>query len=156
MFFGRCPQWTLVRILILILASVVLFRFILVPVRLMGRSMEPTCHDGQIGIVNTWAYLGHQPRRGDLVGFRPDDNRQIIIKRIIGLPGERIAIHSGIVLINGQSMAEPYLTAQGAWEWPEETLGGKMFFVMGDNRIVSQQFRVDGSRIMGKLYGWHL
>ena len=155
LLFGSRPKWTLVRILILIITSLVLFKFILVPVQVDGRSMEPTCHDGQIAVINLLSFFRHQPGRGDIVGFRVANNPQIIIKRIVGLPGERIAFHSGVVFINGKSIAERYLTSQGAWEWPEETLGENTYFVTGDNRVISQQFRVERGRILGKLYSWH-
>jgi signal peptidase I len=155
LLFGPRPKWTLVRVLILIITSLVLFNWILVPVRVVGRSMEPTCYDGQIAVINSLSFIRHQPGRGDIVGFRLTNNPQIIIKRIVGLPGEHIAFHSGVVFINGKSIAEPYLTSQGAWEWPEETLAENTYFVTGDNRVISQQFRVERSRILGKLYSWH-
>lgn len=155
LLFGSRPKWTLVRILMLVVTSLVLFKLILVPVQVTGRSMEPTCYDGEISAVNVLAYVWHHPRRGDIVGFHSVNGSQIIIKRIIGLPGERIAFHSGVVFINGKSIVEPYLISQGAWEWPEETLGDNVYFVTGDNRVISQQFRVERSKILGKLYSWH-
>lgn len=154
-FVGRNPAWTFGRVAFLILGSFLIFKFVLTPVRLTGTSMEPTCYDGQIGIVNKLAYVWRNPSRGDLITFHSDDGLQIIVKRIIGLPGERIAFHSGVVFINGKQILEPYLVSKGAWEWPEETLDDKVYFVTGDNRVISQQFRVKNSKIMGKLYGWH-
>jgi len=154
-FIGRNPAWTLGRISLLILSTFLIFKFVLVPVRVSGNSMEPTCYNGQISVLNVLAYVWHPPKRGDVVGFQSDDDRQIIIKRIIGLPGEHIAFHSGVVYINGRSIAEPYLVAQGAWEWPEETLGKNVYFVTGDNRVISQQFRVESTKILGTLFCWH-
>ena len=154
-FIGRKPTFTLARVCLLIISSLLIFRFILLPVRVTGNSMEPTCYDGQISVVNDLAYIWHTPKRGDIVGFRPDNSLQIIIKRIVGLPGERIAFHSGVVYINGKSITEPYLDSQGAWEWPEETLGKNVYFVIGDNRLISQQFRIEGKRIFGKIISWH-
>src|ERR1017187_6132327 len=109
LLFGARPKWTLVRVLILIVASLVLFKGILVPVRVVGRSMEPPCYDGQIAFIISLSFFWRRPSRGEIVGFRVDNNPQIIIKRIIGLPGERVAFHSGVVFINGKSIAEPYL-----------------------------------------------
>jgi signal peptidase I len=117
--------------------------------------MEPTCYDGQISFLNVLAYVWHPPKRGDIVGFQSDDGRHIIIKRIIGLPGERIAFHSGVVYINGRSLAERYLVSQEAWEWPEETLVENVYFVTGDNRVISQQFRIGYKQILGKVINWH-
>lgn len=152
--WGKHPKWMVFRLLLLIAASAIVFKVILLPVRITGKSMEPTCHDGQLGLINSLAYVWHPPRRGDIVGFRLDNEKQIIIKRVIGLPGEQIAFHTGTVLINGEKLSEPYLTGQGAWEWPEETLGRNTYFVSGDNRIITQEFRVEGSKILGKFYNW--
>ena len=154
MLFGRKPVWTVLRVLLLIGISLLTFKFILVPVKVKGNSMEPTCYDGQIGVVNMLAYMGHQPRRRDIVVIRSED-KGLLVKRIIGLPGERIAFHRGVVLINGQRIAEPYLSDQGAWEWPEQTLGSTVFFVTGDNRVISQQLSIEGSRILGEFHSWH-
>jgi hypothetical protein len=57
-----------------------------------------------------------------------------------------------VVSINGNPIDEPYLTSLGAWEWPEETLGDNVYFVTGDNRTVSQQYRVQRGEILGKVH----
>jgi signal peptidase I len=145
----------LARIFVLVVLVAWVFEFALLPIRIAGISMEPTLSDRQVGFLNRLAYQNHLPQRGDLVGFRTEQNSTIILKRVVGLPGERIALHSGTLFINGVSTAEPYLVAKGSWEWPEETLPADVFFVMGDNRSCSQQFRVNGSKILGKLCGWH-
>jgi signal peptidase I len=155
LFWGRRPVWTAARIFVLITASLVLFKWFLHPVRITGKSMEPTFYDGQVAFINSLAYVWHPPRRGDVIGFRLEKSGQIIIKRVIGLPGERVALHIGTTFINGKSISEPYLVAKGAWEWPEETVGQNTYFVTGDNRLVSQQFRVEAGRILGRIYKWH-
>lgn len=152
LFLGKNPIWTLGRASFLVLGSILIFKFVFTPIRVTGNSMEPTCYDGQISVLNVMAYVWHPPKRGDIIGFKSEDGRKVIIKRIIGLPGERISFHSGVVYINGKSLDEPYLDAKGAWEWPEETLGENIYFVTGDNRKISQQFRVGSTNILGKLF----
>ena len=153
---GKRPLWTIARVLLLVVTALILFKLVLLPVRITGASMEPTCYNGQIGFINQLAYHWRPPRRGEIIGFRPDNRGPIIVKRIIGLPGERIAFHSGTVFINGQALAEPYLDAKGSWEWPEETLAKQTYFVTGDNRTLSMQFRVEQHTILGKLHFWRL
>jgi len=153
-FFGRHPLRTFTRIAILVLSSFLVFKFILVPVKLTGNSMDPTFCNGQNGFINKLAYVWEKPKRGDIVGFRVHGDKQIIIKRIIGMPGERIAFHSGEVFINGKGLAEPYLAAKGAWEWPEEALGDNVYFVTGDNRVISQQIRIQPDEILGTFHRW--
>jgi len=76
-----------------------------------------------------------------------------MIKRVIGRAGERIAFYSGGFFINGVQVPEPYLISPGAGEWPEETLNQNTCYVAGDNRPISQQFKVDRKQIFGKLWG---
>ena len=153
LFFGRRPHLTILRILILVVATFVTFRLILLPVRVTGLSMEPTCRDGQLGAINLLAYARQAPQRGDIVAIRMEAAEPVMLKRVIGLPGERIAFHSGALFINGVRVAEPYLTSPDTWEWPEETLDHQTYFVAGDNRSISRQFRVGRGQIFGKLFG---
>ena len=103
-------------------------------VRVDGFSMRPTLQDGEYILVNKLAYKTGEPHRGDIVVFIfPVDPQEDLIKRVIGLPGETVAIHNGIVSVNGIPLAEPYIASPPAYddEWviPEDQL-----FVLGDNR----------------------
>jgi len=151
--FGRAPRKTLLRILILVVGSFLTFKLVLMPIRVTGISMEPTCHDGQVRLLNLLAYARQEPQRGDIVGIRFGPRDPIMIKRVIGRPGDRIAFYSGVLFINGVQIMEPYLSSPGAWEWPEETLTQDTYYVAGDNRPISQQFKVDRKQIFGKLFG---
>lgn len=103
-------------------------------VRVDGFSMRPTLQDGEYILVNKLAYKTGEPHRGDIVVFIfPVDPQEDLIKRVIGLPGETVAIHNGTVSVNGIQLAEPYIASPPAYndEWivPEGQL-----FVLGDNR----------------------
>src|SRR6185436_17885796 len=92
---GRNPWYTLLRTLIWVILIVVLYKFFLVGIRVRGQSMEPNFHDGQIKILNRLAYKRHAPKRGDVIAFHADEYNALILKRIIGLPGETVSIHRG-------------------------------------------------------------
>lgn len=103
-------------------------------IRVDGFSMEPTLHNGEFVIVNKLAYKFGEPKHGDVIVFRyPRDPDQEYIKRIIGLPGDRIRIVNGEVYVNDEQIDEPYIAAapryQSEWRVPEGSL-----FVLGDNR----------------------
>ncbi len=103
-------------------------------IRVDGYSMEPTLHDGEFVIVNKLAYRFGSPQRGDVIVFRyPRDPQQEYIKRVIGLPGDRIRIVNGHVYVNDQLIDEPYVASapryQSEWSVPEDSV-----FVLGDNR----------------------
>jgi len=102
-------------------------------VRVDGYSMNPTLLDGEFVLVNRLAYRMGEMQRGDIIVFRSTSSDLDLIKRIIGLPGDEVAVRDGQVLVNGQALNEPYIAAapnyQGYWTVPEGHL-----FVLGDNR----------------------
>ena len=132
-------------------------------VHVEGLSMYATLDNNDYLIANKIDYRLHAPQRGDIVILRPPTNNSTdFIKRIIGLPGERVLIRSGVVYINGHRLDEPYLPE--AWvsetNWPDNSSGRVMgadeYFVMGDNRNRSQDSRFFGpisrDRIDGKAW----
>lgn len=132
--FGRRPGRTLVRIIALVVVSYVAFGWLFLPLRGEGISMQPTFGSGQIGFVNTLAYNLNPPRRGDIVAIRMAGRRVMYVKRIVGLPGERIGITHGVVRVDGAPLEEPYAVKGPAWDMAEVTLGAGEYFVVGDNR----------------------
>jgi signal peptidase I len=120
--------------------------------------MEPALRDGQYLLVNKLAYKFSHPRRGDIVVFpSPQDRRRVLIKRIVGLPGEEVAIVSGQVYINGVALDEPYiLKANANGSWGPRVLGPNEYLVLGDNRDNSNDSRSFGpiseEDIIGKAW----
>lgn len=103
-------------------------------IRVDGASMEPTLHSGEFVIVNKLAYSLGKPKTGDVIVFRfPRDPDQEYIKRVIGVPGDRVTIKGGIVYINDHALEESYIASKPAyestWDVPANSL-----FVLGDNR----------------------
>lgn len=127
------------------------------PYRIPSPSMEPTLHcakpvNGCLSrvadrvIANRLVYRFHEPRRGDIVVFRAPARVKpacgatgAFVKRIVGLPGEKLSMRNGVVLIDRVSLVEPYLRedyrGRESGEWPR--IGGDSYFVLGDNRTMS-------------------
>jgi signal peptidase I len=149
--FGKNPKWTLVRLLLSVTLITIVFRFLLVPIKVTGQSMEPTYVDGRINFVNQLAYSGHTPQRGDVVAVHRKDQNLTFLKRIVGMPGERVAMKHGRIFINGTALAEPYVKLHGKFDDPEKLLDEDFYFVIGDNRQVSNFGAVHIRHIMGKV-----
>lgn len=103
-------------------------------IRVDGASMEPSLQSGEFVIVNKLAYMFSDPAIGDVIVFHfPRDPDQEYIKRIIGLPGDRVEVREGKVYVNGQILNEDYIAAspiyETSWDVPSDSL-----FVLGDNR----------------------
>lgn len=107
-----------------------------------GPSMKPSLNDNEFAIVNKISYLFQQPARGDVIVFHfPCDNNTDFIKRVIGLPGDTVRTDQTHVWVNGVQLNEPYISApsnptDNTWKVPAD-----QYFVMGDNRPVSDDSR---------------
>ncbi|MFZ6028127.1 MAG: signal peptidase I [Chloroflexota bacterium] len=153
-FSSETPQTNIVRprhpafdFFETILLAVVLFigiNYISARIRVDGSSMEPTLSDREFVLVNRLVYQIGEPARGDVVVFAlPDNPDKEYIKRVIGVPGDRIVIGGREVTVNGDVLQEPYIaddpTYTGSWTVPEGSL-----FVLGDNRNNSTDSHVWG------------
>jgi signal peptidase I len=153
--FGSYPRRTAVRILVLAVVSFVTFRWVLIPVRTEGISMQPTYESGSLKFVNRLAFIPHPPARGDVVAIRLAGPHVVYVKRIVALPGERVQIVQGQVLVNGVPLVEPYVHNRRPWDVPEVTLTASEYYVIGDNRgmrVSDHDFgRVTTDRILGRI-----
>jgi signal peptidase I len=102
-----------------------------------GSSMEPNLHNNEYILVNKVDYRFESPHRGDIVVFRavpagePDKD---FIKRVIGLPGDRIWVHNGTVYVNGRPLVERYELERPSYPFGPRTVPKGDYFVLGDNR----------------------
>jgi signal peptidase I len=154
---GRNPKRTLVRIVVLVVVSLGLFKFVFQPIRVRGGSMLPTYREDGIHFVNRLAYVFHAPRRGDVVAIRLQAGEHVMyMKRIVGLPGEAVAFHQGRLYINGQPLDEPYVKLPGYWEHEPEPVGPDQYYVVGDNREMAWDDHTKGrptrDLILGKIF----
>lgn len=152
--FGRNPRLTILRAAILAATCFILFKFILLPVRVTGGSMEPNYRDGRVNLINTLAYRSHPPRRGDVVGIRFSGPSIMLLKRVVGLPGESIGFREGRVTVNGEPLDEPWVRHASNWSLEPVELGPDDYFVVGDNRSMPMHLhtfgRADRARILGR------
>ena len=137
-----------------ILIAIILNLFIVQPTKVRGESMEPTLHTDEYLLVEKISYRLHEPRRGDVVVFKyPRDEQENFIKRVIAIPGDMVEIDSGRVSINGQPIVEPYLLQLPRESMPLTEIPEGKLFVLGDNRLNSNDSRAFGMVSMGEVLG---
>jgi len=125
-----------------ILIAILINLFLAQPTRVHGQSMEPSLHTDQRLIVEKISYHLHGPRRGDVVVFSmPQQSDELLIKRVIGLPGETVEIRSGKVYVNGAVLDEPYLEQETRGRFGPVVVPPLHVFVLGDNRSFSNDSR---------------
>lgn len=128
----------------------------------IGPSMQPTMHTGERVLINKLAYrFGAAPRRGDIIVLVPPaslDAKSDYIKRVIGLPGERVEIKDGNVYIhqadgNIFELDEPYVTDPATQDYMSDVIPAGQYFVMGDNRNESSDSRSWGTVPLDQIVG---
>lgn len=160
---GKLGKQCLLMIFIVV-AALILNRYVISRVTVDGTSMEPVLYDGDRMWVNKLSYRFHEPERYDIIVFRYRyRDARYYMKRIIGLPGETIQITDGSVYVNGELLDEAYgiepIEKARRAEDPV-VLGDGEYFVLGDNRNHSTDSRdtdvanVTKDQIVGKVMQW--
>jgi signal peptidase I len=143
-------------LLIAIGLALVIIVFLYQPVKVEGTSMAPLLTDQERIFINKFVYRFEAIQRGDVVVFwYPLDRSKSFIKRVVALPGEMIEIRRGVVYVNGQVVAEPYVPPRYAdvSDYGPSKVPDGMYFVMGDHRISSNDSRVFGPVASQYIYG---
>ena len=170
--FKAVRDWIIVLVVALVVALGIR-TYVLQQFYISGPSMETTLYQPNRVLVNKLSYRLHDVNRGDVVVFdRVTSNGESIqhddlIKRVVGLPGEKISISKCIVYVNKVALKEPYLDSRDTEqddlvercrqpEMAEVVVPAKQVFVLGDNRPQSMDSRmfgsVDKNRIVGRAF----
>lgn len=139
-----------------VLVSFFIILFLYQPVKVEGGSMEPGLEDQERIFINKLVYRWESIGRGDIVVFRyPRDPRKSFIKRVIGLPGDRVRIAFGHVYVNGKLVEEPYVPEEllDTKSYPETIIPVGAYFVLGDHRSMSNDSRDFGPVSRSYIYG---
>lgn len=140
-----------------------IYLFIAQPHKVSGASMDPNFKNGQYIITDKLTYRFHEPKRGEVVVFKnPKDISQDFIKRIIGIPSDRVEVLGGSIFINGKKLNEPFLaegisTRSGFFlkEGEEVIVEKDNYIVLGDNRSNSSDSRewgfIEKNEIIGRV-----
>lgn len=140
---------------------VVVYLFLVQPHEVKGNSMEPNFHNNEYILTDKISYRFSDPKRGDVVIFKSPKNPDVdYIKRIIGIPGEKVKIQSGFVYINDKKINEVYLRentvlypGSSMQEGADIIIPENYYFVMGDNRSHSSDSREFGPISQANIIG---
>ncbi|NLE46641.1 MAG: signal peptidase I [Chloroflexi bacterium] len=128
-----------------IVIALIINLFLAQATQVLGQSMEPTLHSAQRVVVEKVTYrFIHGPRRGDIVVIKVEGQPDMLIKRVVGLPGERIEIRGGEVFVEGERLEETWPASLGGGDYGPEVIPPLHVFVLGDNRGASNDSRSFG------------
>lgn len=159
--FKKIGQFILDTIQMIVLALsvfIIIYLFLFQPHQVKGNSMYPNFHNAEFLLTNKISYRFNSPQRGDVIVFKAPKSEPCAeieceyIKRIIGIPGDRVMVKEGKVYINGQALDESnylagdIITGSGSFltEGVEKTIGDNSYLPLGDNRPYSRDGREFG------------
>ena len=158
-----------IETIVLTILMFLVIRFAVQNFNVEGTSMEPSLHDTELILVDKWTYLFHPPQRGDVIVFvAPPDPNLDYVKRIIGVPGDRITIDNTTVIVDGITLKESYVDPANQGNiFNYKNIHNMLvppnkYFVLGDDRIRSSDSRdwgfVPRNNIIGRaaLVYWPL
>ena len=159
---NRTLRWV-IEVVVIVAAAFVLAlvvqQFIVKPFAIPSPSMEPTLVEGDRVLVNRLVYRFRSPQRGDIIVFHPPGRpgSDPFIKRVVAVGGDTIAVHDGLLLVNGVAQDEPFIKEHPIVDdFPETKISQGFVWAMGDNRNNSGDSRVFGEvseeAIMGEAF----
>lgn len=165
---AKVGEYFIETIKVIILAGItisVVRYFLFKPFYVKGQSMEPNYYEKDYLIIDELSYRFREPQRGEVVVFRAPSGNDYYLKRILGLPGERIKVEEGKVVVYNDDYPQGVVVEELYLEEDTQgsvllTLGDKQYFVMGDNRDSSYDSRrfgpIDKEDIVGRTFlrGW--
>jgi signal peptidase I len=164
---GRTILEYVVLAVVAIAVALLIQAFLVKPYRIPSPSMEDTLLVGDRVLADRISWRFSDPQRGDIVVFHPPGPGPVLIKRIVGLPGETISLRNGEVYVNGKMLEEPYVRRVDGSPEPTEpfttglpwalqqpfTVPAGSYFMMGDNRTDSGDSRDFGPVARDQLVG---
>lgn len=155
--WGQFFRETLEIVVISLILALLIRSFVAESFLVEGSSMEPTLLDGERLLVEKMTYYFQNPRPGEVVVFKyPKNPRRDFIKRIVATAGDTITLRDGQLLVNGKPVNEPYVQRPGHFDFGPLKVPSDSVFVLGDNRVNSQDSRFFGTvpyeNIKGKAW----
>ena len=149
-FFPKMVRSFFIRFLIVVVAAWVFFKFICLPLVVMGGSMLQTYVERGFNFCWKPAYWFSEPERGDFVVMKYCSDKVMILKRLIAKEGDTVEFRNGKLLLNGKELDEPYIQGPCDWNLPPRTVEKDHYYLVGDNRAVLMQRHIFGQ--MHKRY----
>ena len=152
-FFPSITKRYLVRLILVALGSYFLFGYLLIPLSIQGKSMEPSYHDGSFTFCWRLRYAFSSPVRFDVVTVRFSGTKVMLLKRVVGLQGETIEFRKGRLYVNGSMVEEPYVRYQSDWVLEPRKVSPGHVYVVGDNRGTSMDRHQFGEVNLNRIAG---
>ena len=151
--FPTITRKYLLRLCLVAIFAFIFFRFICIPFRIKGYSMEPTYMNGGYNLCYRLQYIFSQPERHDVVIIRLAGEKIMLLKRVVALEGEIVEFRKGELFINRKKINETYVRYPSNWNLPPRRVDKNHVYVLGDNRNVAINIHHFGQTSVHRIIG---
>jgi len=151
--FPKITKRYLLRICLLAFLAFIFFRFICVPFRIKGHSMEPTYKHGGFNFCFRLRYIFSEPEKHDVVAIRLAGERVVLLKRVVALEGDVVEFRNGTLFLNEEETHETYVRLPSSWNLPPREVDKGHVYVVGDNRSVPIDVHQFGQTPIERIMG---
>jgi signal peptidase I len=152
-FLPEITKQYLIRVFFVTLFIFLIFKFVFLPIRINGRSMEPTYMDGGFNFCFKLRYVFTEPKVKDVVAIRMAGERVLLLKRVVALEGDSLEFIDGVLMVNGKKISEDYLVFPSDWNLAPRTVDRGKVYVVGDNRSVPIHVHQFGQAPVKRIVG---
>ncbi|HID30390.1 MAG TPA: signal peptidase I [Desulfobacterales bacterium] len=143
----------IIRASLIAILAYLFFGHVCLPLRIKGKSMEPTYRNGSFNFCWRLEYIFSEPKRYDVVAVRFAGNSVMLLKRVVALEGESVQFRDGKLLVDGKQIEESYVRFPCDWNLPPRQVKKDFVYVVGDNRNVPMQNHVFGQTQIDRIKG---
>lgn len=143
----------LLRVFLVALFAFIFFRFVCVPFRIKGHSMEPTYKNGGFNFCFRLRYTFSKPERHDVVVIRLAGQRVMLLKRVVALEGDVVEFRHGTLFLNEERTDETYVRYPSNWDLSPREVDKDHVYVVGDNRSVPIDVHQFGQTPIERIIG---
>ena len=134
-----------------VILALLIRAFVFEPFVVKGDSMNDTLHNAEVMFATKFDYLLGDPERFDVVICHYPNRKENFVKRVVGVPGDTVAVRDGYLYVNGQRYEEEYIVHRPNYAMPDYTVGPDEYFVLGDNRSNSNDSHYVGPLARGQI-----
>jgi len=142
-----------IRVSVVAITAVMVFKYVLIPFRIQGESMAPTYVTGSFNFCFALRYMLSKPAPPDVVTIRMAGQKVMLLKRVIAIEGQTVEFREGNLFLDGRKMAEPYVKGQCDWNVLPVKVKTGYVYVVGDNRTMPAETHTFGQTPVSRIAG---
>ncbi|MBN1364425.1 MAG: signal peptidase I [Syntrophaceae bacterium] len=152
-FFPKLTGRYLLRLAVVVIVSIIIFKYVFIPLRIQGESMAPTYKTGSFNFCFALRYMFSHPSPPDVVTVRMAGQKVMLLKRVAATEGQSVEFRNGILFVDGKKVDEPYVSGKSDWNVPPTAVKPGFVYVVGDNRGMPAEAHSFGQTPVNRIVG---